>query len=125
MNRPSAGAAMVLEGTRAAYGLWGLRRSSTLERVLGARNVLQGGASVLAMFGLPGVPGVPALVVRAEVVHGVGAGVDVLHAVSMLGLAAAAARHRRFALRSALGAAVLALGELSACFGAGRVGVRC
>ena len=97
-------AALALETVRTASGLRGLTRPGAMNRVLGARNVLQGGATIVGSRSG-----------HADVAHGIGAVVDVVHALSMLGLAAVAPRHRRFALRSALVATGFALGEAAAC----------
>ncbi|HET8600152.1 MAG TPA: hypothetical protein VFL99_07490 [Segeticoccus sp.] len=95
---------MALEGARAAYGLSLLRRRNAMDRVLGARLVVQGGGSVwLQQFA------------REPVVHGCGGVVDALHALSMLGLAAVSRKRRREALHSALVATGFAVGEALVC----------
>jgi hypothetical protein len=88
-----------LEVARAGYGVSLLRRRSTMDRVLGGRLLVQGALTV----------------VRGgdELTHGAGAGVDVLHAASMVGLAAVSRRWRRRALVSAAVATAFAVAEVA------------
>ncbi|SDS69710.1 hypothetical protein SAMN04488570_2471 [Nocardioides scoriae] len=67
-------------------------------RILGARYVVQAAGGTLA---------------RRPWVTAVDAGVDVVHAVSMAGVAALAPRHRRLALTSLAAALVFAAADLS------------
>jgi hypothetical protein len=86
-----------LEVVRAAYGVWLLTRPKTLDKVLAVRHLAQAGGTLLvardADHELRGLT------------HGLGAGVDTLHSLSMLGFAACSPSHRREALHSALVAA--------------------
>ncbi|MEW1952377.1 hypothetical protein [Terrabacter sp. NPDC080008] len=114
-RRPALTAPVVLEVGRAAYGLVGLvaphrvaafalrrspsRGATRVARLLGARHLAQGVALLLA-----GTP-------RA---HALGAGVDALHAASMVPWAALTPRDRRYYVTSGALAAALALLELAA-----------
>lgn len=109
-----AQAGWALEGARAAYGLVELvapglliqavlheqsdSRDRAVARVLGARHVLQAGAT---------------LAVGSPVAHAAGSVVDLLHALSMYGLAGLDRRRRRAALGSALVATSAAVLELT------------
>ncbi|MFF1632541.1 hypothetical protein [Leifsonia sp. NPDC058248] len=104
---------MFLEFLRIAYGLAELTMPGTLSgavlkdvpdkrmlialRILGARNVVQGVATLATRGRLGPLGGM----------------VDLTHAASMVGLAAVDARRRRPALLSASTAALFAAGELS------------
>lgn len=92
---------VALEGARAAYGLSLLRRHSAMDRLLGARLLLQGGGTVWSG--------------GEAVVHGCGGAVDGLHAASMVGLAAVSRRRRHEALRAARSATGLAVAEALVC----------
>lgn len=91
-----------LEGGRAAYGLVLLGRPGVLPKILGARLVLQAAATLFASAGADRT--------TRRALHEVGAGVDALHATSMVGLALCSARRRREASRQALAATALAAG---------------
>ena len=85
-----------LEGARTAYGLSLLTRPGAMNKALGGRMVLQGGATLWA---------------DDELAHAGGGLVDVLHAVSMVGLAAVSSTRRREALHAALTATGFAAAE--------------
>lgn len=99
----AAGAGVEL--ARVAYGAALVRRPHRMDRVLGARLLVQGAATA-ARGGDAGA-------------HGVGAGVDALHALSMVGLAAVSRSWRRRALVSAAGAAGFAAAEAALFLAAG------
>lgn len=88
-----------LEVARALYGVSLLRGPSALDRVLGGRMLVQGVATA--------VKG------GDELAHGAGGGVDALHALSMVGLAAVSRRWRRRALVSAAVATGFAVAEVA------------
>lgn len=96
---------LALEGARAAYGLGQLARPDLVDRILGARLVVQAVVTGLAAGRLGRRP-------RGGL-HALGGTVDVLHGGSMLGLALVSRRRRGWALRQAAVAAVLAAGELA------------
>jgi hypothetical protein len=95
-TRASYGAALVVAPSALIYlttGRFPGRHARRVAQLLGARHLIQAGVSVLAP-----VPGVLA----------VGAGIDSVHATSMLVLAAADRRTRRVALADALAEALFA-----------------
>jgi hypothetical protein len=85
-----------LEGARTAYGLSLLTRPGAMTKVLGARLVVQGGATLWT---------------DDELAHDGGGLVDALHALSMVGLAAVSRTRRREALHAALAATGFATAE--------------
>lgn len=91
-----------LEGGRAAYGLVLLWRPGMLPKLLGARLVLQGAVTLLAS---------DADRSGRRALHELGAVVDALHSVSMVGLAILSSRRRREGTEQALVAAGFAAGE--------------
>ncbi len=91
-----------LEGGRASYGLVLLGRPGALPKLLGARLVLQAAATLFASS--------EADRPTRRALHEVGAGVDALHAASMVGLALCSSRRRHEASRQALTATAFAAG---------------
>jgi hypothetical protein len=92
---------VALEGVRAAYGLSLLTRGDRMGRLLGGRLLVQGGGTVWAG--------------GDELLHAGGAAVDVLHALSMVGLAAVSRTRRATALRAAGVATGFAAAEVLVC----------
>ncbi len=95
-----------LTGSRAVCGGVLVCRPTPLDRLQGGRMLAQAGAE--AWFRAPVRRRTPH---DAPLVYGVAAGVDILHAISMLSLAAARG-HRRHALVSAAIASGFAAGDL-------------
>lgn len=100
--RASYGVALLMAPGAVVYlgtGRYPGRRARRVARLLGARHLIQAGVSAFAP--LPGV-------------LAVGAGVDALHAASMLMLATVGRGMRRAALTDALAAALFAAAGVSA-----------